>query len=261
MRTVLAFDTATDVIVAALGRCPEEHEDAPREVLAELELTAVRAANTRLLPSVVALLCEASLRAGDLDAVVVGRGPGSFTGVRIGVATAKGLAQGLGVPLYGASTLDAVAWRFAYHDGLVGVVGDAMRQEVYPALFRCGDGRVERVSRDVVEKPAETAARWAAETDEPLLLAGNALAKHADALREGLGERATIAPPETWPPSGGGLLAAALEALPEAGRGDPGALLPVYTRLADAEEAEARRLGRKAERNGTGVAGPAEGER
>ncbi len=256
MRTVLAFDTATDVIAVGVGRWPEEVEGAPREMLAELELAAFRAANTRLLTSMVELLREISLDVGHLDAVVVGRGPGSFTGVRIGVATAKGLAQGLGVPLYGAGTLDAVAWRFAYHDGLVGVVGDAMRQEVYPALFRCGGGSVERLGRDVVEKPAETAARWAAETGEPLLLAGNGLAKHRDLFAGALRGRVSVAPPEVWAPSGAGLLAAALEALPEAGPGDPGTLLPVYTRLADAEEAEARRLGAEPGRNETGVAGP-----
>ena len=80
----------------------------------------------------------------EVTEVVVGRGPGSFTGVRIGVATAKGLAQGLGVPLFGVSTLEAIAWRFAASGTATepaarGVVlGDAMRGEVYPALFTSG---------------------------------------------------------------------------------------------------------------------------
>jgi bifunctional N6-L-threonylcarbamoyladenine synthase / protein kinase Bud32 len=258
VRRVLAFDTATEVIAIGLGRWPDAEGDLALEVDAELEIDLPRAANAQLLPAVRGLLAESSLEAGDLDAVVVGRGPGSFTGVRIGVASAKGLAQGLGVPLYGAGTLDAIAWRFARHDGLVGVVADAMRQEVYPALFRCGGGRVERLEPDRVITPEEAARRWAAEIAEPLVLAGNGLAKHAEVFADALGARATLADRHLWRPSGAGLLAAALAALPEADAGDPGELLPIYTRLADAEEAEARRDGRAGGLSATGVAGPGE---
>jgi tRNA threonylcarbamoyl adenosine modification protein YeaZ len=256
VRVVLAFDTATEVIAAGLGRWPDAVEPGPPELLAEVGFVAPRAANTKLLPSMLALLCEASLDPGDLDAIVVGRGPGSFTGVRIGVATAKGLAQGLGVPLYGAGTLDAVAWRFAYHEGLVGVVGDAMRQEVYPTLFRCGGGSVRRLAPDTVRTPVEAAQRWLAETDEPLLLAGNGLAKYAEVFTETLGSRAILAAPTEWTPTGEGLLAAAFQTLPEAGPGHPGDMLPIYTRLADAEEAEVRRRGSSAAISDSGVAGP-----
>lgn len=257
MRTLLAFDTATETIASAVGRWPEPAEETSAiVVLGDLSLSAPRAANTRLLTSVSQLLRDASLDVRDLDAIVVGRGPGSFTGVRIAVATAKGLAQGLGVPLYGAGTLDAVAWRFADRGGLVGVVGDAMRQEVYPALFECGGGRVRRLGPDRVTTPEEAAERWAAETAGELLLTGDGLAKHAAVFRAALGDRVTLASAEDWTPTGTGLLQAAFESLAEAGPGDPGELLPVYTRLADAEEAEARRLGQRPRRDGSGVAGP-----
>ena len=81
----------------------------------------------------------------DLFAAVVG--PGSFTGVRIGVATAKGIACGLGVALYGVSTLDSVAWR-AWRAGVrgrLGVVADAMRKEVYPVRYELDDAGVTRL--------------------------------------------------------------------------------------------------------------------
>ena len=72
---------------------------------------------------------------------MVGRGPGSFTGVRIGISTAKGLAHGANVPLLGVSTLDACAWTAwkAGVRGKLGVLADAMRGEVYPALYVLGD--------------------------------------------------------------------------------------------------------------------------
>jgi tRNA threonylcarbamoyl adenosine modification protein YeaZ len=261
VRLVLAFDTATEVIACAIGRWPDAADTGTPELLAELSFTAPRAANTKLLPSVLALLREASLDIGQLDAVVVGRGPGSFTGVRIAVATAKGLAQGLAVPLYGAGTLDAIARRFSHHEGLVGIVGDAMRQEVYPALFRCGGGVVRRLAPDTVTRPRTAAESWAAETSGPLLLAGDGLAKHAAVFADVLGERAQFAAAASWTPPGEGLLAVAFDALPEAGPGDPSAMLPIYTRLADAEEAEARRRGRTARLTDSGVSDPTEGRR
>ncbi len=237
MRRVLAFDTATEAVAIGIGALPDD-PGAQAEVLGTLDLLAPRSASEKLLPSVTRLLGALGIGPEDIDAVVVGRGPGSFTGVRIGVATAKGVARGLGVPLIGVGTLDAVAMRFAGHEGLVGIVGDAMRQEVYPALFRCAGGRVERLSRDRVAKPADAACGWAAELSEAVLLAGNGLAKYEAVFSSLLGSRARVAPRDAWHPGGAGLIAAAhAEALPG---DDPGAVLPVYTRLSDAEEAEGR---------------------
>ncbi len=247
-RLVLAVDTATEVTAVAVGRLGV----AGLEVLASCDSEAPRAAMSRLLPCVEDLLSALVLAPTDLDEVVVGTGPGSFTGVRIGVATAKGLAQGLGVPLYGVGTLDAIAWRLARdqiaqrgdEELLVGVVGDAMRGEVYPARFRVLAGRAERIDADAVARPDAAIALWAA-ADRPLVLAGNGLRKYGDAFAAGLGTLATIAPEGLWSPSGVGLLAAyeAACAGGKAGSGDPGALLPVYTRFSDAEEAERDRIG------------------
>lgn len=232
---VLAFDTATEEVALAVGR-PAHGEtvlDASRD------FTAPRAALSRLVPAISDVLHEASASASAVGTVVVGRGPGSFTGVRIAVSTAKGLAQGLGVPLYGVGTLDAIAWGLAGHEGLLGVVGDAMRGEIYPALFRCGAGRVERVSPHSVSDPAILAEEWAA-LDEPVLLVGNGLAKYREVLTRTGGSRFEIADPARWTPTGLGLLRAfdAARSDGAAGTGDPATLLPVYTRLSDAEENE-----------------------
>jgi N6-L-threonylcarbamoyladenine synthase len=266
-RLVLALDTATEVTAVAVGRLGVSGLD----VLASCDSEAPRAAMSRLLPCVEDLLGALGLAPTDLDEVVVGRGPGSFTGVRIGVATAKGMAHGLGAPLYGVGTLDAIAWRLARDEivdqrggeVLVGVVGDAMRGEVYPVRFRVSKGRAERIDADTVAKPDAAVARWAA-ADRPLLLAGNGLRKYGDSFAAGLGSLAVLAPEGLWSPSGVGLLAAyeAACASGMTGSGDPGALLPVYTRLSDAEEAERYRAGGAPEVAGgsrtpsTGVRGP-----
>lgn len=266
MRPFLAFDTATDHLALAVGDL-----DSPGAVLASDDFAAPRAANTVVLLAAERLLTGLDLSPGALCAVAVGRGPGSFTGVRIGAATAKGLAHGLGVPLVGFGTLDAVAQR-ASVEGLVGVVGDAMRGEVYPVLFRAHAGLVQRLGDDRVLRPAFVAEVWA-EVGEPIALTGNGLARHREVFERALGADATVLPDRLWAPDGASLIAAAwaargdrtLSAIAEADRetafamAHPQALLPVYTRLADAEEAERLRLGRPDALPDTGVAGPSEG--
>ena len=253
-RLLLALDTSTEVTSVGLAWLADGRAD----MVASATEDAPRAAMSRLLPMVDSLLSANGLSPADIAEVIVGRGPGSFTGVRIGVATAKGLAQGLGVGLVGVGTLDAIAWGFTGTDALLGVVGDAMRGEVYPALFRCAGGRVSRLAPDRVTRPGEAAAEWAA-LGERVLLAGNGLRKHGEAFSAALGANARFADEELWRPHPRGLFDAYL-ALDEGERGeaapkDPGTLLPVYTRLSDAEENEAARAAAGGALPASGVAG------
>jgi tRNA threonylcarbamoyl adenosine modification protein YeaZ len=257
VRLVLALDSATTECAIGLGLVPEG--PGRPSLLGETNVATPRAALTHLVPMITRLLDECGKGIGDVDAVVVGRGPGSFTGVRIGVATAKGIAHGRGVPLLGVGTLDAVAHRFAGRDGLVGIVGDAMRKEVYPALFRCSHGEVRRLEPDSVCTPVVLAERWAESVSEPLLLAGDGLAKYLDVLAGVLGERAEVAPESMWRPTGASLLEAAWQGRAWEQSGAPSEVLPVYTRLSDAEEAEAARRGTPARVDVSGVAGPGSG--
>jgi N6-L-threonylcarbamoyladenine synthase len=265
MRPVLAFDTATDHLALAVGDL-----DAPGVVLAAADFRAPRAANTVVLLAAERLLESIALEPASLAAVAVGRGPGSFTGVRIGVATAKGLAHGLRVPLVGFGTLDAVAHN-AEAEGLIGVVGDAMRGEVYPALFRAHAGTVVRLVQDRVARPEDVGAEWAA-LGETVLLTGNGVAKHQSVLLTALGERGVLASERLRVPNGASVLDAAWAADGDrtlmAIRGldcdaayaaaHPGAMLPVYTRLSDAEEAERLRTGGESAPPVGGVVGPGE---
>lgn len=258
MRPFLAFDTATDHLALAIGDL-----DDPGAVLAADDFPAPRAANTVVLVAVERLLDSIGLEPSALAAVAVGRGPGSFTGVRIGVATAKGLAHGRGVPLVGFGTLDAVARRIPA-EGLVGVLGDAMRGEVYPVLYRVHAGSWQRLGEDRVSFPAHVAAEWAG-LGERIVLTGAALAKYRDTFASALGECAGFAPDRQWVPDGPSLIAAAWARSGEGSLRDvasartashPRLLLPAYTRLSDAEEAERLRLGGAPGVPNTGVAGP-----
>lgn len=237
---VLALDTASTQMVLALADLDEATAQAT--LLASRQVDAPRQANQVLLTHAGQLLDEAGLCIGDIDAVVAGRGPGSFTGVRIGVATAKGLACGLAASLYGASTLDAVAWR-AWHAGVrgrLGVVADAMRKEVYPVRYVLDDAGAIRLEPDTVAKPAQVAQMWADEEDG-ITLTGDGLLKYAELFG---GAPFSLTSQELWLPDGQGLISAFAQAFREgvAGTGDAAALVPVYTRLSDAEENEQLRL-------------------
>ncbi len=85
---------------------------------------------------------------GELEGIAVTNGPGSFTGIRIGVATAKGLAFTNNVPCYGVSTLEAIAYNFVDCNAVVCAVMDARRKQFYNALFECRDGIIKRLTPD-----------------------------------------------------------------------------------------------------------------
>ncbi len=253
-RYVLAFDTANEVIAIGLGALHGESRTV--EVVACAEASAHRASNTQLLPRIDALLAEQGVARGELACIVVGRGPGSFTGVRIAMATAKGVASALGVGLVGVSSLDAVAWnaQVAGVRGPLAVVADAMRKEVYPVRYQLTGEGVCRLGADRVVKAEAAAAELAAcATETPrLAVTGDALAKYAD-LFAPAGEPL---PSELWAPTGRGLLQAlqaawrAGEADPfDAARHNPAFALPVYTRLSDAEENERIRLAKNDPKN------------
>lgn len=255
---VLAFDTANEVIAVGVGRL-----DLPSrgvEALASLQVAARRASNTQLLSRIDEALAQAGVEKSQIAAVVCGRGPGSFTGVRICMATAKGVASALDVALWGVSTTDSVAWRL-WDEGVRGdavVVADAMRKEVYPVRYALSDSGIQRLGADTVRKADLAAGELAQEcAGVDVVVTGDALAKYGE-LFAPLG---SFADESLWTPSGDGLLLAFQAAwrdgiadVQDAVAGNPALVLPVYTRLSDAEENERIRLAKNDPKNlATGV--------
>ncbi|WP_087117202.1 tRNA (adenosine(37)-N6)-threonylcarbamoyltransferase complex dimerization subunit type 1 TsaB [Corynebacterium urinipleomorphum] len=145
---VLAIDTATTDLVAGLVEVRDGDELTAR---AE-RVVPTRSHNELLVPTVLGLLADAGLEFSDLGAVVVGCGPGPFTGLRVGMATASAFGQALGIPVHGVCTHDAVASLIDAEtetDSAL-VVTDARRREVYWAQYRGG----ERVAGPDVVAPA-----------------------------------------------------------------------------------------------------------
>lgn len=148
---ILALDTSTPRGSVALL------ED--RKLVAEFRLLSLETHSARLLGSIDFLLKSLAWQLSDLGLVVAGIGPGSFTGIRIGVATAIGLAQTLSVPFAGVSGLDALARQIPGIDGRLGAVMDAQRSQVYYAEYRCSGGRIARVSKARLLNPLDLAHR------------------------------------------------------------------------------------------------------
>lgn len=126
---VLALDTATPAVTAGVVR---RHD---LTILAERVTVDARAHAERLTPNVLAALADAALTMADLDAVVVGCGPGPFTGLRAGMATAAAYGHALGIPVHSVCSLDAIG---VHTTGDTLVVTDARRREVYWARYRDG---------------------------------------------------------------------------------------------------------------------------
>ena len=133
---ILAFDTSTPRgSVAVLEG---------RDVRAELRVDSPRTHSAHLLKSIDFLLERLEWKLGDLNLVAVGIGPGSFTGIRIGVSTALGISQSLSIPFAGISGLDALACQAELRNGRIGAVLDAHRSQVYYAEYLRKDGRLRR---------------------------------------------------------------------------------------------------------------------
>ena len=125
-----------------------------------------------LMPLLDGMLKTAGLTLDDMDIIAVAQGPGSFTGIRIGVSAAKGLAWAKALPCCGVSTLEAMAYGVTDFEGVVVGAMDARRQQVYNALFRTENGRVTRLCADRAVA-MELVAEELAVMPEPKLIVGD----------------------------------------------------------------------------------------
>ncbi|MDJ0866814.1 MAG: tRNA (adenosine(37)-N6)-threonylcarbamoyltransferase complex dimerization subunit type 1 TsaB [Myxococcota bacterium] len=231
---ILALETATDVVGVALVR--------GGEVLAAWrDLGRARPASEALLPAVDAVLAKGGVALAAVEAFAVSIGPGSFTGLRVGVATVKGLAFGEERPVAAVPTLAALAALAGPRPGPVAALLDARRGEVYAAVYP-GDESTDPLLEPGVFRPDELAAALPAGGAAAV---GEGVAIAADALRGRWGADLELLPPPAGHPDpvavarlGGRLLAA--------GAGlEAAALVPRYVRRA---EAEVRRTGERFER-------------
>ena len=183
---ILGIDTSTPIGSVAL--IDDEN------LVAEHTLNIVQAHSSRLMPAIDTVLKWSDITAADLDGCAVGVGPGSFTGVRIGVATIKSLCYALDKPIVGVSTLEAVAYNLRWTNGVICPLFDARRSEVYGAIFE-GGAEWQRLSEELclpIDAFLDRLGTYTA-SDCPINFVGDGLFTYGDAVRERLGGRAQFA--------------------------------------------------------------------
>ena len=213
---LLALETATSLGSVALlddGVVVREHSDrVPRQHL------------EWLMPAVAGVLTAAGWTPGDVDAVAVSTGPGSFTSLRIGIATAAMWARSRGIPAVGIPTLDALALG-TRTGGLIGAILDVRRSEVALALFR-RDGVLQRITDDKVGSVASVLESL---PPGPITFSGDALEHYGEAIVAARGQ-VTFAPREQWYPTATAVGRLGWERLSRGESDDIYRLHPTYSR-------------------------------
>jgi tRNA threonylcarbamoyladenosine biosynthesis protein TsaB len=174
--------------------------------------------------------CQVAL--SHVDALAVTRGPGSFTGIRIGMATAKGLSAALGIPLAGGSSLDALALQAPESAGLRCCLVDARKQEVYCGIYGSdGRGAIRQVQEPFVAGPDQVAAI----IKEPCVLIGDGALLYRQRIQERLGSLARFAPEADHRIRGATVARIGLQRMARAADEPGNHLVPLYIRKSDAE--------------------------
>ena len=185
---ILAIDTATEAASLALAR-----EDG--EIISTLGWRAGRNHTMELHPAIDQMLGQTGIGVKDLTGVVVTIGPGSFTGIRIGLATAKGLSLGLDIPIVGIETLAAAANSFAWTGRTVwSVVGVGRGQFAAAAYRQADDGRVRKVHVETIVSPSQLCELIVAHKGESLLT-GEFDDDLSEIIRAWIGDDVLIPPP------------------------------------------------------------------
>ena len=230
---ILSLDSTARVCTAAL--CEDE------QLLSLKVKNAGMTHSEMLLPMIEEILSECGVAVADIDMFALSEGPGSFTGVRIGAATVKGLAFGRGRACVGVSTLEALAYNFRDEDGIVVSSMDARRSQVYTAIFRVHGGEVERLCDDTAISIDELTERLSQYSSERIYLSGDGAHLVYDRLSGGLMD--VIYDEERSWQNAYSVALCAIRAYREGRSTTDTDIRPTYLRLAQAERERLERLG------------------
>ncbi|MDA8098754.1 MAG: tRNA (adenosine(37)-N6)-threonylcarbamoyltransferase complex dimerization subunit type 1 TsaB [Nitrospiraceae bacterium] len=209
-------------------------------VLAEYTLNIEVTHSERLMSTVDRVLCDTGISLADIAGIAVSSGPGSFTGLRIGIATAKGLAFATRKPVAAVPTLMALAWNAGGGEAVCPLL-DAKKKEVYAAVYRIEEGTVATILPERVLSLADLAR----DLEGATVFTGEGAVLFRSEIRSLLGERARFAPLAAAVPSAASVAELGMQRILSGQLADPDGLAPVYIRRPEAEIAwEKRRQSR-----------------
>ncbi len=220
---ILGIDTA------AAPCCAAVYDTEKQQILGSTVINNKLTHSVTLMPVVRDLIRNAELSTEDIGLFAVANGPGSFTGLRIGISAVKGLAFATSKPCAAVSTLEAMAYNVTAYDCVVCAAIDARCNQVYIALFRIEDGKVERLTEEECLKTDE-AARMLSEYDDIMLVGDGAVIMKKATDNEGM-ENVKLAPDPLRYQTGYGVCLAAVNAP----RLSPEQLMPMYLKLPQAQ--------------------------
>ena len=222
---ILGVDTSTPI--GSIALIDSEN------LVAEHTLNIVQAHSSRLMPAIDSVLKWGNITVDDLDACAVGIGPGSFTGIRIGVATIKSICYAVDKPIIGVSTLEAIAYNLrGSANSITCPLLDARRREIYGAIFQ-GNVEWQRLSEDLCLPIEAFLDRIKTDTppDYPINFVGDGLAIYGDAVRENLGARVHFADTIFNVPRGATIAYLGAQRLQDGERDNYWTLVPNYVRV------------------------------
>ncbi|SFE47350.1 tRNA threonylcarbamoyladenosine biosynthesis protein TsaB [Lentibacillus persicus] len=219
---ILAMDTSNQALGVAVLK--------DGQLIGEVITNLKKNHSVRLMPAITQLMDEVGMTPMDLDKIVVAKGPGSYTGVRIGLTTAKSMAWALNIPVVGVSSLQALAWQGRFYNSYICPFFDARRGLVYTGLYEIREGEPESI-REEQNILMEDWLKEIAETNRHVLFLSPDIDIHKAMIKAYLGSRAII--------DQGPFHLASPAHLAYAGKDKPGdsahTLTPNYLRLAEAE--------------------------
>ena len=233
--SILAIDTASSVSSVAVA--------SEGKLQAEVTVEAGRTHSETLLSHIEGALSFAGVERSALTGVAVSIGPGSFTGLRIGLATAKAIAYGLGIPLVGVSTLAALALAVPVSDVHTLALMDAQKGNAYAGLYEWRDGSLHEV-RPVRVAPLAEAIAEAADRGKPVLLTGDLAVKKRARLGN-LPDNVTLAPAHLLTARASHVAWLGIARLAAGECDDPRTLEPFYIRRSEAEVLWEKRHGKE----------------
>ncbi|WP_378956108.1 tRNA (adenosine(37)-N6)-threonylcarbamoyltransferase complex dimerization subunit type 1 TsaB [Pelosinus sp. sgz500959] len=230
---ILAIETATLVSSVALATADT--------LLAEITLQTKKTHSELLMPHIATILESAGVKKSELKAIAVSIGPGSFTGLRIGLATAKTLAYALNIPLIGVPTLAAMAYGCPTPGVILAPMLDAQKGNVYQALFEWKDGRMQEIMPATVMEIGESLAKLA-QYKIPVVLMGEAAVLHREKISQA-GNPLLLAAPHVIIQRASSVAGLGHMLIEDGIEHDVMALEPLYIRRSEAEVLWERRNG------------------
>lgn len=230
---ILSIDSSSSTATCAL--VSEE------KVLGEINLNDKKEYSVILMDLIDSILKRCNLTLDDIDGFAISEGPGSFTGLRIGMATIKGLAFGANKPCVSISTLDTLAYNVVTFNGLICPIIDALRGNVYSNIYKSNNGVLESVMEASCIS-MEDLVSTLKEKNEPVIFLGDGLTKHKSYLNENL-SNISFAPLNSNYPKASSLGELAINLFKSGVTHDLNEITPVYLRKSQAEREYEARMG------------------